>query len=54
MNATIKALKETFYTNSIELSAQEYLLEFYKKLGFNPIGATYLEDGIPHRKMIKD
>ncbi len=54
MNATIKALKETFNTSSIEISAQEYLLEFYKNLGFNPIGPTYLEDGIPHRKMIMD
>ncbi len=54
MNTTIKALTEKLNTSSIELSAQEYLLEFYKNLGFHPIGETYLEDGIPHRKMIKD
>jgi ElaA protein len=54
MNATIKAVADVFKTNRIELSAQEYLLEFYKNLGFNPIGESYLEDGIPHRRMIKD
>lgn len=54
MNATIKAVADVFKTNTIELSAQEYLLEFYKNLGFNPIGESYLEDGIPHRRMIKD
>lgn len=54
MKATIKAVSDVFKTNRIELSAQEYLLEFYKNLGFNPIGESYLEDGIPHRRMIKD
>jgi ElaA protein len=54
MKASIKAVDSVYKTNSIELSAQEYLLEFYKSLGFNPIGDTYLEDGIHHRRMIKN
>ena len=36
----------------IEISAQEYLLDFYSSLGFHPHGASYLEDGIPHRLML--
>lgn len=36
----------------IKISAQSYLLDFYKSLGFNSLGEEYLEDGIPHREMI--
>ncbi|MDA9267655.1 GNAT family N-acetyltransferase [Salibacteraceae bacterium] len=36
---------------SIEMSAQVYLTDFYKNLGFTPQGGMYLEDGIPHIKM---
>lgn len=35
----------------IHISAQEYLLNFYRSLGFVEEGASYLEDGIPHRGM---
>ncbi|MBX2877789.1 MAG: GNAT family N-acetyltransferase [Saprospiraceae bacterium] len=38
---------------SIKISAQAYLLEFYASLGFAPVGESYLEDGIPHRGMIR-
>ncbi len=36
----------------IEISAQVYLTNFYKKIGFEPIEKMYLEDGIPHLKMV--
>lgn len=36
----------------IEISAQVYLTNFYKNLGFEPIEKMYLEDGIPHLKMV--
>lgn len=42
-----------FEDASIKISAQTYLIEFYKKYGFQKISAEYLEDGIPHIDMIK-
>lgn len=36
----------------IEISAQVYLTNFYKNIGFKPIEKMYLEDGIPHLKMV--
>jgi predicted GNAT family N-acyltransferase len=33
------------------LSAQEYAIPFYKKLGFLPFGDSFLDAGIPHRWM---
>lgn len=53
MKASIKAVKAYFNTTTIELSAQIYLKEFYNNLGFIEEGEEYLEDGIPHIKMIK-
>ena len=39
---------------SIIISAQSYLIDFYKKFDFNTIGEEYLEDNIPHIKMIRN
>lgn len=36
----------------IEMSAQAYLGPYYGKLGFNIHGVMYLEDGIPHVRMV--
>ncbi len=33
------------------LEAQAHLVEFYARFGFVPVGAEYLEDGIPHVSM---
>ena len=33
------------------LGAQIQVREFYRSLGFVPLGAEYLEDGIPHQHM---
>ncbi|MEN9743900.1 MAG: hypothetical protein RLZZ65_1705 [Bacteroidota bacterium] len=38
----------------IVLSAQAHLQNFYAKHGFMAIGVGYLEDGIPHIKMMKE
>ncbi len=35
----------------IRISAQAYLEEFYRSLGFDRCGENYLEDGIPHLPM---
>jgi ElaA protein len=37
----------------IRISAQEYLLKYYTKHGFNQVGEMYLEDDIPHLEMLK-
>lgn len=41
-----------FKEKEIELSAQKYLMKFYSDLGFVKEGEEYLEDNIPHIKMI--
>jgi ElaA protein len=48
---SIEFIFNEFNTDSIKISAQTYLLNFYKKFGFNPIGEEYLEDQIPHIAM---
>ncbi|PAB57405.1 GNAT family N-acetyltransferase [Anaeromicrobium sediminis] len=48
----MKKAMEFIGNKSIRISAQEYLIDFYKGLGFNPISQVYLEDGIPHIDMI--
>ena len=53
MKASIQVIKEKLATNTIEISAQTYLLKFYTSLGFIKEGEEYLEDGIPHTRMIK-
>ncbi len=54
MNASIKAIENLFDTTTIHLSAQCYLKKFYNSLGFEQIGEEYLEDGIPHIRMVKN
>lgn len=37
----------------IRISAQAHLQRFYASFGFEPVGAQYLEDGIPHIEMLR-
>tara|TARA_R110000868_G_scaffold96341_5_gene265046 strand:- start:4043 stop:4483 length:441 start_codon:yes stop_codon:yes gene_type:complete len=53
MVASINAIFEHYNETKIRISAQKYLLKFYKSLGFKEEGEEYLEDGIPHMNMIK-
>nr|WP_299343440.1 GNAT family N-acetyltransferase [Allomuricauda sp.] len=53
MEATISEVNQRFPNSTIELSAQTYLKKFYSDLGFSSHGSEYLEDGIPHVRMIK-
>ena len=52
MEASIKAVKESYNETTIKISAQCYLKKFYNNLRFVEIGEEYLEDGIPHIAMI--
>ena len=54
MIASMEYIKQNIKGEKIELSAQKYLDKFYKDLGFYKIGEDYLEDGIPHQRMIFD
>ena len=51
---SMEYIKKNIKGEKIELSAQKYLDKFYKDLGFYKIGEDYLEDGIPHQRMIFD
>tara|TARA_B100000809_G_C15140284_1_gene532895 strand:- start:8788 stop:9228 length:441 start_codon:yes stop_codon:yes gene_type:complete len=53
MNNSIEAIENHYHTNTIKISAQCYLNKFYSNLGFKSFGDEYLEDGIPHIKMIR-
>lgn len=46
-------IKSEYGDIDIKLQAQTYLLPFYESFGFEPISEEYLEDGIPHRDMLK-
>ena len=53
MQESIKNIKDKFGETIITISAQAYLLQFYQSLGFEVQGEGYLEDGIPHNRMIR-
>jgi len=54
MKHSINAIKNNLNQTIIEISAQTYLNNFYELHGFNQVGEEYLEDGIPHIRMIKE
>jgi len=49
---SIQEIRTLYGAFDIKISAQCYLLKFYKELGFQPVGKEYLEDNIPHIAMI--
>lgn len=51
MREAIGACETRFPGMPIELSAQSYLQQFYRSLGFSPTSEEYVEDGIPHIDM---
>jgi ElaA protein len=52
MEKSIEIIKKNNKEEKIEISAQKYLTKFYKDLGFKKTGKEYLEDNIPHIKMM--
>ena len=38
----------------LRISAQSHLEVFYQRLGYQPTGKAYLEDGIPHIEMLAE
>jgi ElaA protein len=53
MNASIGVIHQHFKMADIEISAQLYLTKFYNSLGFTEVGSTYMEDDIPHIRMVR-
>lgn len=51
---SIRFIDNNFQEKTIIISAQKYLTGFYNSLGFIQQGEGYLEDGIPHIKMVKN
>lgn len=52
MIKSIQMTRELFGDLPIKIGAQTYLLRFYESFGFQSTGEEYLEDGIPHTKMV--
>ena len=52
MEEAISFIKTVRHIESIRISAQAYLLNFYKSLGFEAVSEEYLEDDIPHIEML--
>ena len=53
MEKGIEFCKKEMKKKKIYLEGQVYCHKFYLKLGFNIISDEFLEDGIPHYKMLK-
>jgi ElaA protein len=52
MIESLKFIESHLGKQSIRISAQQYLLNYYNKHGFKQVGEMYLEDNIPHIEMI--
>ncbi|WP_256007155.1 GNAT family N-acetyltransferase [Pedobacter deserti] len=53
MKEAIRGCFQYFGASDIRISAQYYLLEYYRSFGFLPQGAPYMEDGIMHIEMLR-
>ena len=53
IKVSIQAIVNNYEERIITISAQTYLQKFYESHGFKQVGEGYLEDGIPHIKMVK-
>tara|TARA_B100000401_G_scaffold361261_1_gene258916 strand:- start:427 stop:786 length:360 start_codon:yes stop_codon:yes gene_type:complete len=52
MQSAIQKVRDVYNHSNIRISAQEYLIPFYRSLNFVPVGEVYLEDDIPHIEMM--
>ena len=48
----IEEVKKDLKGEAIRISAQAYLEDYYKKLGFHTVKDRYIEEGIPHYEML--
>jgi ElaA protein len=52
MLRAINFIQDNLNEKSIRISAQSYLVDFYKSLGFKEVSDLYYEDNIPHIEML--
>lgn len=52
LDAALSCIRERFGDVSVYLEAQTYAKSLYEKLGFRQVSEEFLEDGIPHVKML--
>lgn len=52
MLEAIRFIESNLNEKEIKISAQAYLKDFYKSLGFKDVSEVYLEDNIPHIDML--
>ena len=53
LKAGVEVAKQRFHAKKIYLEAQVYAIGYYAKEGFEVISEEFMEDGIPHVKMLK-
>ncbi len=54
MKESIPLIRDKFGCERIELDAQKQAENFYKRLGFQTVSPVFLEEGLPHVKMVLD
>lgn len=52
VNTALETAQKKFNATKVVVHAQSYAQAFYESLGFRVIGEEFLEDNIPHKKMI--
>lgn len=52
MQRSLAMVEQRFPGRAIRISAQQYLEDFYRSLGFVVVHGPYDEDGIPHIEML--
>lgn len=51
---SVEKIQELFGEKPIKIGAQAYLESFYASFGFESINEDYIEDGIPHKMMVRE
>jgi ElaA protein len=54
MNKAIEETLALYGPSAIKIGAQQYLTKFYQSFGFVQCSETYMEDDIPHIKMMRN
>lgn len=49
----IRVAEERLHADKIVIEAQVYAMPLYEKAGFVPVSEEFLEDGIPHVRMLR-
>ena len=49
----IRVAEESLHADKIVIEAQVYAMPLYEKAGFVPVSEEFLEDGIPHVRMLR-